>query len=356
MDRPLPTLIATLALLAPHLAGCHTPANPTPTDQPPMADATVSPDAGTALDAPACTPGEAASEPVSVMGELGTLGGTLEVPAGCPPFPLAVLVSGSGSTDRDGNDPYAGGPDEYRMLSLALRDAGVATLRYDDHGIGESTGAAPATVEAFRFDLEFGDAGRWIAQSRADGRFDRVLFAGHSQGSLTSLIAAQSEPVDGVISLDGTSLPAGRLLIEQARSHLTADDLAALEHAVDELEAGRTVDDLPARVAPVLPVSVQPYLISWFRFNPLVEITATDFPVLVVHGTTDQLVPIEHASSLKDARAGTELAIIEGMAHSLKQAGADRMSQDLARTDPSVPLAEGLVERIASFALALPAP
>jgi pimeloyl-ACP methyl ester carboxylesterase len=322
----------------------------------PDADASVSGDAGADADV-GCTPSAAFVESVAVEGMLGSLGGTLEVPAGCGPFAVAVILSGSGSTDRNGNDPVDGaGPDNYHLLAQALRDAGIATLRYDDHGVGESASAAPLDVRDFSFDLEIEDAGRWATTLREDPLFDRVLFAGHSQGSLTALVAGQRVSVDGVVSLDGTALRAGRLLIEQVRPRATPEELAALEDAVAELEAGRTVDGLPPRIAAILDPSVQPYLISWFAYDPMEEMARTSFPILVVHGTTDQQVPIEHASLLAGVREGTELALIEDMAHSLKHAGVDPLSQRAAVTDKTVPLADGLAARIAEFVVLIPSP
>ncbi len=57
---------------------------------------------------------------------------------------------------------------------------------------------------------------------------------------------------------------------------------------------------------------------------------------------------------LAGARGGTELAIIDHMAHTLKDAGDDAASQQAAKDDPTVPLATGLADRVASFVLAAP--
>lgn len=217
-------------------------------------DAGTAPDSGNVTDASSCVE-VARSEPIEAMGELGALGGTLEVPSGCGPFRLLVILSGSGSSDRDGNDPALGGPDNYR--ALALRDVGIASIRYDDHGIGDSKDAVPARAEDLRFDLEIADAARWVEVARATGSFDRILFAGHSQGSLTAILADKARSVDGIVSLAGTSLRAGRLLIEQLRDRATEEELAALEHAVGELEAERTVEGLPPRVASIMPLELQ---------------------------------------------------------------------------------------------------
>src|SRR5690625_5149077 len=68
-----------------------------------------------------------------------TLAGTITRPDGAGPFPAAVIVPGSGPVDRDSNLKRKR-LDVTRQLAVALAEAGVASLRYDKRGVGESTG------------------------------------------------------------------------------------------------------------------------------------------------------------------------------------------------------------------------
>jgi uncharacterized protein len=322
------------------------------------APATPGPDTGTqdggaeaTPDAPSCTPVAASSEPVTVQNEYGSLGGVLEIPEGCSPMPVVLILSGSGTSDRDGNTP--GDPnrtDLYKLLGEALRDqAHVATLRYDDHGLGASASALPADVTDFRFETEVKDAGRFVDLMRSDSRFSKVVVAGHSQGSLTGILAAKSSPIDGLISLAGAGRPAGELLHDQLASKLTPALLAELDAAIAKLEAGELAGPLTPPLDQILPEYVQPYVISWFKYDPEQEIGTLQAPTLLVQGKTDTQVSVEDAELLQQGKPDATLALIDDMCHPLKQANLDPNEQKAAYTDPTVPLAAGLMPPLVEF-------
>lgn len=78
------------------------------------------------------------SQPMRLATATGTLHGTLELPAGRGPFPGALIIAGSGPTDRNGNDPSLGlNTDCYRLLAEELARRGIASLRYDKRGAGD---------------------------------------------------------------------------------------------------------------------------------------------------------------------------------------------------------------------------
>jgi pimeloyl-ACP methyl ester carboxylesterase len=307
-------------------------------------------DAGADAGSP-CTLAPPASERVQVNNAFGPLVGTLVVPPSCGPVPVVLLVSGTGTQDRDGNDgpgsPYQ--PATQKRLAEVLLDAGIASLRYDDHGAAESFNGAPPRVEDFSFDLEVADAARWIALLRQDTRFSTVSGAGHSQGSLTLLVAHQTAPLDGFVSLAGTSLRAGRLLMQQATGNLDATSMAQLSQAVAELEEGALPGPLPAPLDNVLPVELQPYLRSYFKFDPVVELGRVGVPVLIAHGSTDRTVPVAQASQLQAARPTAKLVIVQNMAHTLKRATASAADQQAARSNPNLPIARELADALAAF-------
>ncbi|WP_437962372.1 alpha/beta hydrolase (plasmid) [Sorangium sp. So ce119] len=313
-------------------------------------DAGPSPDDGGSPDAPACP--EAASVDVTVENARGALAGTLEVPAGCGPFPAVVIIPGSGPTDRDGNQAAAGLlADSYKLLAEGLRDRGIASVRYDKAGIGGSVSAAPRAEQEMRFEMGADDAALWVEELRADGRFATVTVVGHSEGSLLGMLVAARTDVDGYVSIAGAGRPIGDVLREQLAGALQQDEalLEAANGILDQLELGQPVEDVPASLMSVFRPSVQPYVISWMKYDPAAEIQALAAPVLIVQGTTDIQVKVEDAELLARARPDAELVVVEGMSHTLKAATLSAASQNAAYSDPSLPVVPRLLEALEAF-------
>jgi uncharacterized protein len=286
----------------------------------------------------------------------GRLYGTLEQPEGPGPFPIALVIAGSGPTDRDGNSTLLPGRnDSLKLVARALAEAGVASLRYDKRAIGESRDAG-LDEAAGTFDLMVEDAVRWLRQLGDDARFAQTLVVGHSEGSLVGMLASGRAGVSAFVSLEGAGRPAAEVLRSQLRPQLPAELMAEVDTVVRELEAGRTVETLPPGIAAVPQIgqalfrqSVQPYLVSWFRHDPARVLAALDIPTLVVQGTTDLQVPVEDGDRLAAAGRHTTLARIEGMNHVLKAAPAERDANLAAYSDAALPLAPGLVEALRRF-------
>jgi pimeloyl-ACP methyl ester carboxylesterase len=139
------------------------------------------------------------------------LAGTLTLPQGEGPFPAAILVTGSGPQDRNetllGHKPFL-------VLSDYLTRHGIAVLRYDDRGVGKSTGVyATATSEDNASDAL---AAVEFARSRPEIAADKVGIVGHSEGGLVGpLAAARSADVAFVVMLAGPGLPGRRILTLQ---------------------------------------------------------------------------------------------------------------------------------------------
>jgi pimeloyl-ACP methyl ester carboxylesterase len=278
--------------------------------------------------------------------------GTLELPAGEGPFPVALLIAGSGPTDRNGNSPILpGANDSLKMVAAALAKAGIASVRYDKRGIGESA-AAMRAEEDMQFSDYIDDAVRWIDFLKKDPRFTRVAVIGHSEGSLIGMVAARRAGADAFVSLEGAGQPADELL----KSQLAGDpeNVRAQAYAIiDSLKAGRTVSSIPEDMTALFRPSVQPYLISWFRYNPQREIARLNMPILIVGGTTDLQVPAKDAELLHAAQPRSTLRIIDGMNHVLKLAPADPRKNVAAYSNPKLPLAPALVSALTDFLTAV---
>jgi pimeloyl-ACP methyl ester carboxylesterase len=234
-----------------------------------------------------------------------------------------------------------------KFLAEGLYKHGIASIRFDKRGIGKSSGAMISESE-LRFEHYVDDAAGWITLLKEDSRFSGVVVAGHSEGSLIGMLAARKAGAAGFISLAGS----GRPLDEVIRIQLKNQPAFILDEALpilDQLSNGAMVDEVSPMLQPLFRKSVQPYLISQFRYNPAVEIANLEIPVMIIQGTTDIQIGVEDAEILYKAIPSATLKIVEGMNHILKESNKD-MQQNLATySNPNLHIFEGLNNAIARF-------
>lgn len=274
--------------------------------------------------------------------------GTLSVPSKGKKFPLVVIIAGSGPTDRNGNSGSAVTSNSYKILADSLLQHNIASLRYDKRGIAES---ADSTVKEANmvFETYITDAADWVNLLKKDKRFNTIIIAGHSEGSLVGMVASANKNVAKYISIAGPGEPVYETLKKQLARQPEA--LKKTCYAIiDTLANGKIVTGVPAMLSSIFRPSVQPYLISWFKYDPKKEIAKLKIPVLVVNGTTDIQVAVDNATNLHDACKQSKLVIIEGMTHLLKEGPADRDKNiALYNTTPNEPIKTELVEAIVNF-------
>jgi pimeloyl-ACP methyl ester carboxylesterase len=265
------------------------------------------------------------------------------------PMPVVLFISGSGPTDRNGNSRMLPGPNNsLKMLAEGLAMNGIASLRYDKRGVGESANAIGAEAD-LRFDTYIEDAVAFCEQLRADKRFSSVVIAGHSEGSLLGMVAAKRCNASGFISIAGAGRPAADILRAQLAGKLPAALATQSDAILKDLEAGKTTEKPPSELFAIYRPSVQPYMISWFRYDPAKSIAALSVPVLIVQGTTDIQVAVDDAKRLGAASPKAKLLIVEGMNHVLKSVSPDKEKQAASYSDPSLMLAPDLLVNIVDF-------
>ena len=285
---------------------------------------------------------------VHITTSTGTLYGTQIIPTSNVPEPVVLIIAGSGPTDRDGNNPLGGPNNSLKLLAEGLAGHGIASIRYDKRGIGESSAAGPKQVD-LRFDTYVEDAALWIQQLQADSRFSSVTVIGHSEGSLLGMLATQKTGADAFVSMAGPAQTASQVIRDQLRPRLPDALWQQNEQILTALEQDNTVTSVPPELNMFYRSSVQPYLISWFRYTPAQEIRRLTVPVLTVQGTTDIQVPVSEAQALKMAKPDAELRIIEGMNHVLKAVPLDPKQQNASYSEPTLPVVPELVEGISQF-------
>jgi pimeloyl-ACP methyl ester carboxylesterase len=154
-----------------------------------------------------------------------TLAGTLTVPFGAGPHPGIVLLSGSGPQDRDESlPPLRLKP--FTLIADALTRAGVAVLRFDDRGVGGSTGDYPsASIADFTADAEA--AVRYL-RARPEIDPTRVGLLGHSEGGIEAASMAAADPsLAFVVGTAAPAVPGVDLLVAQAEAIARASGRAA---------------------------------------------------------------------------------------------------------------------------------
>ena len=272
------------------------------------------------------TPHTVEQRPLSLQTDQGTLHGTLLLPQSDRPLPVALLIAGSGPTDRDGNNPGGGHNDSLKRL-------------------------APATPNERDLSVEryVADAVAWGRLLKTDSQFSRLILIGHSEGALIASQAAPEAGADALISLAGSSRPIDQVLREQLHYRLPPKLLAQSNALLDALVAGQQTEQVADELQVLFRPSVQPYLISLFRQHPAEAFAHLKMPTLIVQGSHDIQVDVADAQRLQAVKGDAELALIEGMNHVLRIVPLDLKAQLASYDNPRQPLARVLTEQIVSF-------
>lgn len=262
--------------------------------------------------------------------------------------PVALLVPGSGPTDRDGNSAYGLKTDSLKRLARTLSAMGVASVRYDKRGVGQSLQVAPNEV-SLRAEAFVDDISGWVRLLKQDQRFSRVIVIGHSEGGLFASLAAIETPMDALILIAASGRPVAQTLALQLDKQPLPEPLAAESRTIlRALEQGQLVETVDQALWPLFRPSVQPYLRSLFAYDPVYALAKSHMPVLIIQGDQDVQVSVDDAKRLASARENTELAIIPGMNHVLRII-KNSSAQLASYNQPERPLAYELGQRIESF-------
>jgi uncharacterized protein len=290
----------------------------------------------------------AIEEPFVVNANGVDLHGTLLIPGKGSHWPVALIIAGSGPTDRNGNSAMIKGDNNsLRYLAEALTAKGIATLRFDKRGVGESK--AEMKEEDMRFGTMVDDASAFIKKLEGDSRFLNIIIIGHSEGSLVGMMAAYlSQKVSHYVSLAGAGYPIDQILNKQicAQSAALCPEMKA---ALEKIKRSEPLDSVNPLLASILRPSVQPYIRSWMALDPQVEIAKLKCQVMIINGTSDIQVGMEQAEGLHAARQDANYLIIEEMNHVLKESGAGQLANMATYTDPSLPVKKELVKGIVAF-------
>ncbi|ALX49261.1 alpha/beta hydrolase [Lentibacillus amyloliquefaciens] len=286
---------------------------------------------------------------LSVETNEGTLYGELEKPDGSGPFPVMLIIPGSGPTDRNGNSAgIQGANNSLKILAEGLAENGIASVRYDKRGVGKNLEASIPENE-LKFNQFVNDAAAWTELLARSEDFSDIGIIGHSQGSLVGMLAAQEGHADAFISLAGTGRSIDEVLHDQLENQLSEASLQEAEPILEKLRAGKQVKDVSQELQSVFRPSVQNFIASWMQYDPAEEITELEMPVLVVSGGRDLQVADSEAELLHETKPDAERMVLDKMNHVLKDAPEDEQGNMETYSNPDLPLADGLMEGIVDF-------
>ncbi|MEK5078535.1 alpha/beta fold hydrolase [Solibacillus sp. FSL W7-1436] len=261
---------------------------------------------------------------------------------------LVIIHAGSGPTNKDGNTVGAGSNNSLKMIAESLAEVGIASIRFDKRGVGDNT-ALIKKEEDLTFDVYVEDVKSIVDYAEKDDRFNEIHLLGHSEGALIMTIAAQQNDVASLISVAGIGRPADEVLMEQLSASLTPNLLAESEKILQQLKAGKEVETVPAQLQSLFRPSVQPYMISWLKYDPQHEIGNVDVPVIILQGRKDIQVTETDAENLYAANDQAIIHYFSKMNHVLKEIEGDREQNIASYSNPDLPLANGLIDEIVEF-------
>lgn len=226
--------------------------------------------------------------------------------------PLIIWVHGSGNVDRNGNQMPIVKANYIKQFRDSINKRGIAFYSYDKRTAvaNNKENLKGVTFEDFTEDLKIA-----INHFKKDKRFSSITLLGHSQGSLTAMLASKN--VDNYISLAGASRTIDEVITEQVKKN-SPMALDTVKSYLKELKETGNIKYVNPLLKSLFSEQNQPFLKSWINYNPVKEIKRLKIPILIVNGTKDLQIPVKDAESLHKANPKSKLLIIENMNHVIK--------------------------------------
>ncbi len=292
---------------------------------------------------------------LTVPGPLGPLAGSYLPSPQNRQAPAALIIPGSGPTDRDGNNPLGIRAAPYRYLAKELAKEGIVSLRIDKRGLFGSHQAVDDPNQVV-IDDYVADTKSWATLLKEDKGHACVWLIGHSEGGLIALKSAAEMPgLSGIILIASPGYPIDVILKKQLSDNPANKPL--LDEAfriINLLKAGKKADISKAHPAlkQLFAPAVQGYLMDLMHYDPATLIAGIKQPVLILQGEQDIQVSIEDARRLKKALPTARLVLLPSVNHVLKPVRSNNRANNLATYgNPDLELAPKVSETIADFIL-----
>ncbi len=255
--------------------------------------------------------------------------GSLVTPYSEDDVPLVIFIMDAGAINRDGNDRMSKN-DTFKQLSHELAKEGIATYRYDKR-LFKMDGLGIKEHE-ISLDHYIEDAISIIDYFSKNGKYKKIIIAGHGQGSLVGMIAAQGR-VDGFISIAGNAVSIDQVIIEQIAKQAPGLDKSASVAFKQLKENGRATNYDPA-LESIFRYNLQPFMSSWIKYNPSEEILKLEMPILIIYGDKDIQVELIQADKFKEIIPQAEYLFVTDMNHILKEIKGGRLENHKSYNEP----------------------
>jgi pimeloyl-ACP methyl ester carboxylesterase len=285
------------------------------------------------------------STEINLVTTKGSLSGTL-LPAGRNQT-IAIIIAGSGPTDRDGNNYLGVKANSYKLVAEGLAKQGIASLRYDKRAVGKSS--SPGMKEAdLRFDDYINDVKSWFNYVLDSLKYKKIVLIGHSEGALLASIAGQDDRVAGVVLVSGMGRSFDEVIAEQISKNAPLIIQQESQTIMDSLKEGKLVSEVPSYFNALYRPSVQPYLISLLKYAPLAQASMLQKPVLILQGDADSQIQVKDAEALARVVKQAQLVIIPKMDHVLKEV-LDAQKPLANYSNAEGPLAPSFMQTLTAF-------
>ncbi|MCG2611219.1 alpha/beta hydrolase [Flavobacterium sp. SM15] len=259
---------------------------------------------------------------------------------------LVILIAGSGPTNRNGNQ-IGMQNNSLKYLAEDLSSNGYSVFSYDKRVIAQII-AGNINESEGRFEDLIEDAVSVYDYFKKNNLFTKIVFAGHSEGSLVGMIASEKTKAAAYISIAGTGRTIDQVLVEQIAKQMPSYKEKTAEYLAT-LKKGQTIKDAPPALQSLFRESVQPYIISWMKYNPQDEIQKLKCPVLLLNGDKDLQVEPKEAHLLHSVKKEAEILIIENMNHVFKNIATDEKENMESYSNPNLRNHPKLSEVIVAF-------
>ncbi len=270
--------------------------------------------------------------------------GSLVTPYSDQEVPLVIFIMDAGAINRDGNDRMSKN-DTFKQLAYELAKSGIATYRYDKR-LFKMDGLGIKEHE-ISFDHYIEDVKSIVNYFNKNKNYNKIIIAGHGQGSLIGMIAAQNK-ADAFISIAGNAKSIDEVIVEQIAKQAPGLDKSAAIAFKQLKESGRATGYEPA-LESIFRYNLQPFMRSWLQYDPSYEISQLEIPILIIHGDKDIQVELSQAEKLKESAPQAEYLIVNNMNHILKEIKADRLENQKSYNESWRKIMPEVLNGIANF-------